>query len=153
MSISIPFDNQLDYIQYLCNSFEKWTGKSLIQSNTIYQMAHELYHAPFVVVAHGTQQEPIFNFANLKAQELWELDWIQFTQLPSRLSAEPLHQSTREQFMKEVTQNGFVSNYEGIRISATGKRFMIKNAIVWNILNDAGEYQGQAAMFREWDFL
>ena len=53
-------------------------------------------------------------------------------------------------FTPEVTRNGFVNNYEGIRISKTGRRFLVKNAIVWNVLDENGAYSGQAATFDNW---
>jgi hypothetical protein len=143
-------ENISEHINLLCLSFKKWTGKSLFESNNI---IHDLYHAPFALVSHGTEADPIFNYANLKAQELWELDLENFTQLPSRLSAEPILQEVRDTFMKQVTDNGFVSDYDGIRISSTGKRFIIKNTTVWNVIDENGKYHGQAAMFPEWEFL
>lgn len=143
-------ENSTAHVKLLCASFQKWTGKSLIKSK---ELVHELYYAPFAVVSHGTEADPVFNYANLKAQELWELDLDKFIQLPSRLSAEPLLQEVREKFMQEVTKNGFVSNYDGIRISSGGKRFTIKNTTVWNIVDGNEKYHGQAAMFAEWEFL
>jgi hypothetical protein len=52
-----------------------------------------------------------------------------------------------------VTANGFINDYQGVRISKTGKRFQIRNAIVWNLTDSAGIYQGQAACFADWEFL
>ena len=143
-------ENISEHVKLLCSSFQKWTAKTLFQNSRIEQ---DLYHAPFALVSHGTERDPVFNYANLKAQELWELDWPQFTQLPSRLSAEPMLQQVRDTFMKEVSNNGFVSHYNGVRISSTGKRFMIKNTTVWNVVDGNGKYHGQAAMFAEWEFV
>ena len=63
---------------------------------------------------------------------------------------EPLFIST---LLAEVTQKGYIDHYEGVRISSTGKRFMIKNTVVWNLMGREGHYQGQAACFGEWEFL
>ncbi len=30
-----------------------------------------LYHAKFILISHGTQIDPVFNFTNLEAQKLW----------------------------------------------------------------------------------
>lgn len=143
-------ENITEHVKLLCSSFKKWTGASLFESANL---PHDLYHAPFALVSHGTEADPVFNYANLKAQELWELDLHKFTQLPSRLSAEPILHDVRDKFMKEVTNNGFVSHYDGIRVSSTDKRFMIKNTTVWNVVDENGKYYGQAAMFAEWVFL
>ena len=70
-----------------------------------------------------------------------------------RLSAEPVHRDERARLMAEVSRNGYIANYGGIRISKNGIRFRIENAIVWNLLDSAGELCGQAAMFEHWHFL
>ena len=41
----------------------------------------------------------------------------------------------------------------GVRISKTGKRFKIDQAIIWNISDAHGRYCGQAATFDTWQFL
>ena len=115
--------------------------------------AKELFYAPFAVASHDNSSDPVFNYANLKALQLFELDWEDLIQLPSKYSAEPGKQAERDHLLSEVTQKGYIDHYEGIRISNTGKRFMIKNAIVWNLINDEGSYKGQAACFGEWEFI
>ena len=81
------------------------------------------------------------------------MTWHSSTQLPSRLSAEPRVVADREAMLAEARQKGFISDYNGVRISSTGQRFIIKNAILWNMYDEAGTYQGQAATFKEWEFL
>ena len=36
---------------------------------------------------------------------------------------------------------------------ASGKRFLIRNATVWNLLDQRGRHCGQAAMFTDWEVL
>lgn len=64
-----------------------------------HKLADALYRAPFVVLSHGTEPDPLFNDANLTAQRLSEMTWAQITAMPSRLSAEPLscEESDRDQ--------------------------------------------------------
>ncbi|QNF35680.1 MEKHLA domain-containing protein [Adhaeribacter swui] len=138
----------------LAESFRKVTGQFLLPGDLSPEaLAQNLYQAPFVLLSHGTQADPVFNYANQTAQNLWEMPWSDFTQLPSRLSAEPIAVAERQAMLEEAKQKGFISNYNGVRISSTGKRFIIKNAILWNIHDAAGTYQGQAATFKEWEFL
>jgi hypothetical protein len=80
------------------------------------------------------------------------MDWAEFTQLPSKLSAEPVNQAERQRLLSEVTTKGYIDNYQGVRINKTGQRFLIKNAVVWNLVDETG-YQGQAACFADWKFL
>ena len=105
------------------------------------------------MVTHNTAADPIFNYANQKALELFEFDWQGFTRLPSKYSAEAVNQSERERLLALVTKNGYIDDYEGIRLSNTGKRFIIKNAVVWNLVDKHQVYQGQAACFNQWRYL
>ncbi len=135
----------------LLQSYEALTGVQLFEAN--YSDAYRsylLYHAPIVVVSHGIEQDPIFNYANLTAQQLWHIDWDAFTALPSRLSAEAGRLEDRQRSLEEVSKNGFVKNYSGIRIASTGKRFRIENVLIWNLLSAENKIMGQAALFRDW---
>jgi predicted DNA-binding protein (UPF0251 family) len=49
-----------------------------------------------------------------------------------------------------VARQGYIDDYAGIRVSATGKRFLINRATVWNLLDATGNSLGQAAAFSEW---
>ena len=140
--------------QRMLNSFRKWTSKELItRTGSPEQDAQILFEVSFAVVSHGIESEPIFKYGNKKALELFEMDWDEFTKMPSRNSAESIHQEQRAKFMDKVTRNGFVDNYQGVRVSKTGRRFLIKGAIVWNVLNEDGNYCGQAATFDKWEYL
>ena len=140
--------------QRMLNSFRKWTGRELINpTGSPEQDAEILFEADFAVVSHGTEADPVFKYGNRKALELFEMSWEEFTQMPSRNSAEPVEQTERARFMEQVTRDGFVDNYEGVRISKTDRRFLVKNAIVWNVLDKSGKYCGQAATFSEWEYL
>jgi hypothetical protein len=136
------------------NSYRRLLLKELmpeIQTDELF--ARQLFHAPFAVVSHDTASDPVFNYANLKALELFELSWEDFIHLPSRMSAGPINQAGREQLLAEVTEKGYIDDYEGVRISSTGKRFLIRNAVVWNLMDKNNCYKGQAACFGQWVFL
>ena len=140
--------------QRMLNSYRRWIRQELIpRIGSAKEQAEILFEAPFVVVSHGVEVDPIFKYGNRKALELFEMTWEEFTQLPSRNSAEPMHQEQRAKFMEQVTRNGFVDNYQGVRIAKTDRRFLVNNAIVWNVLDDDGKYCGQAAMFSEWEYI
>jgi hypothetical protein len=135
----------------LAQSFLKATGRKLINCLET-ELSQKLYTAPFALLSHGTEIDPIFNYANLKAQELWQMPWDEFITTPSRLSAEPMLQEQREKVMNEVKDKGFIENYTGIRINKTGQRFDIKNTTIWNIYDEVNNYVGQAAMFTDWQY-
>ena len=65
----------------------------------------------------------------------------------SRLSAEAPLRDERQALLDRVTRHGFIDDYAGIRISAKGRRFAIRQAIVWNLIAVDGTRHGQAAAF------
>jgi hypothetical protein len=106
-----------------------------------------MWEAPRAIVAHGTEVDPIFSYGNRLALQLFEMSEDEFTRLPSRLSAEPLAQEARVKLLEKVTQQGYIDGYSGMRIAKSGRRFMIMDATVWNLLDEAGVHHGQAAVF------
>ncbi|MBL9172943.1 MAG: MEKHLA domain-containing protein [Verrucomicrobiales bacterium] len=138
----------------IARSHRHWLGRDLLPGVSDPQaLAAGLAAAPFVLVSHGTESDPVLNYGNRTALALWELSWPEFTRTPSRLTAEPVAREERARLLEEVTRNGYIANYAGVRISSTGRRFRIHQALVWNLLDDAGAHAGQAAMFGRWDFL
>lgn len=137
--------------QLMIRSFEHWTGKPLINiQGTPEQISQALFELPFPVLCHGTEPDPIFNYGNQKAMELWEVNWEELTKMPSRYSAEAMVREERLKLLKTVEQNGYIDNAEGVRISKTGKRFAISNLTVWNVLDNHNNYCGQAATYKTW---
>lgn len=112
-----------------------------------------LFTAPFVLVAHGPEPDPVLNYGNAVALALWEMDWDDFTRTPSRLTAESPDRKERASLLAEVTLHGFIANYAGVRISKNGRRFRIRQATVWNVLDEKDKPAGQAATFRHWEFV
>jgi hypothetical protein len=112
--------------------------------------AKRLYHAPFVVLAHDAAPDPVFFYANLAAQKLFELSWWDMVRLPSRHSAEPLAREERRRLLDRVARQGYIDDYAGVRIASSGRRFRIDGATVWNLLDDDGRNVGQAAAFADW---
>lgn len=140
---------QAAHASLLMSSFETLLGRPLIEMSD----AQALYHAPFPVLSHNTAADPVLTYGNLAAQQLWEMGWDALTALPSRLTAEPAERAQRDAMFAEMRDKGFIENYAGIRISATGKRFEIRNAIIWPLHGSDGTKLGEAATFREYRFL
>lgn len=142
------------WTQVLLDNYEQILGHPLFKrTGDAQEQAERLFFAPFVVLSHGTQADPIFNYGNKTALDLWEMTWQELTTTPSRLTAEPPNQKEREMMLAQAAKHGFIENYTGIRISRTGKRFRIENFTIWNLLNSEGTYQGQAATGHNWTFL
>ncbi len=144
----------VEHVLDIRNSYRRLLFKELIPDIlSDEQFARQLFYAPFALVSHDTASDPVFNYANLKALELFELSWDDFTHLPSKLSTEPVNQTERDRLLAEVMAKGYINHYEGVRVSGTGKRFLIKNAVVWNLMDKNQRYKGQAACFGQWEFL
>ena len=142
-----------DHVRLLCASYRHLTGVDLLVTDTNQLPAEVLYQAPFVVLSHGTEPDPIFNYANLTAQRLFEMTWAQIIAMPSRLSAKPLSREERARLLAAVSERGFIDDYRGVRVSSSGRRFMIEQATVWNLTDVQGHPAGQAATFAQWTLL
>ncbi|MEO6716064.1 MAG: MEKHLA domain-containing protein [Novosphingobium sp.] len=106
-----------------------------------------LWQSPMAIVAHGSEPDPLFFFGNRAALAAFEATPEQFIGMPSRLSAEAPSHGERQQLLDRVSQRGLIVDYSGIRITLTGTRFHIANAVVWNLLDEQGIRHGQAAAF------
>ena len=149
---STPYSRH--HVLQLLASHQALTGRPLLERASgegDEDLAARLYDAPFVVLAHGTEPDPLFNYANLAAQSLFERSWEELVGLPSRLSAEAPAREERERLLARVTAHGFIDDYSGIRIAKSGRRFRILRATVWNVADGAGRRIGQAAAFSDWE--
>ncbi len=144
----------MEWTQYLLDSYVRLLKHELIPRNeTPLVQAEVLFTSPFVVASHGLQEDPILNYGNQAALDLWEMGWRDFTQTPSRLTAEPINREERANMLDQAKTHGFIADYRGIRISRTGKRFLVDRATVWNLHDSMGNPLGQAATFSHWTFL
>jgi hypothetical protein len=138
----------------LARSFKHFTGREFLPiagDNQSY--AKTVYEAPFVLVSHGTESDPVLNYGNRTALTLWEMTWEELTHTPSRFTAEAPNREERSRLLAQVKAHGFIDDYSGVRISKTGRRFRIHRATVWNLIDARGKPCGQAAMFDHWNFL
>lgn len=129
----------------LADSYRRLTGKPLVPPEA--DLAQALWEAPRVIVAHGTEDDPVFFYGNRLALEVFAMDFAAFTRLPSRYSAEPLARDERARLLERVRRQGFIDDYAGVRIAADGRRFRIAQATVWNLVDGGGVLHGQAACF------
>lgn len=144
----------VQWSQRLLDSYRRWTGRELIERIGDPEMqARALFEVSAVVVSHGTEDDPILNYGNLTALQLWEMTWEQLVKTPSRLTAEPVNRAERERMLEQARMRGYVDTYKGVRITGTGKRFLVDNALIWNVLDPAGKQIGQAATFARWTWL
>jgi hypothetical protein len=135
-----------DFFDLLSGSYARLLGRPLSERDAAWLYAE----APFVVLAHNTDPDPLFVYANKAAQGCFEYDWEEFVRLPSRLSAEAMLWDQRQAALEAVARDGFVTGYSGVRIAKSGRRFRIADAVIWQLIDDAGVIRGQAATFSSW---
>ncbi len=153
-SVSGPPHALEAHIWLLHESFLQRAGRPLLSDvSTPADALRAFSNSAMAIVSHGTEMDPIFNYGNPTALNLFEMDWDRFTRTPSRHSAELPERGERMRLLNTVSQDGIIHDYSGIRISATGRRFRIFQASVWNLQDPSGNYRGQAAAFANWEFL
>jgi len=142
------------HVGYLLRSFHRVVGQALLPPlGDAIRDAQQLFAAPFVVLSHGVEGDPILNYGNALALQLWEMTATQFGATPSRVTAEPMLREDRQSTLDTVARQGYISGYAGVRVSGTGRRFLIENVVLWNVSDDDGNPLGQAASFDRWSFL
>ena len=145
---SADLETDASFFALLTESYARLVGAPLVPPG---KDATWLYRdAPFVVLAHGPDPDPRFIYANKTAQDCFGYSWEEFLALPSRLSAETQDQAERQRLLDRVRRDGFMSGYRGVRIAKSGRRFIIEDGVVWELIDKHGARHGQAATFSSW---
>ena len=155
--MNLPADRQVleQPTRLILSNYHRLLGRDLVDVRPGEDEVRKLFDAPFAVLSalgpFGTDH--VFNYANRQALGLFEYAWEELIGKPSSASAEPVHRDERRRLLDEVGTHGFIENYSGIRISKNGRRFRIKRATVFNLLDAEGNYIGQSATFADWERL
>src|SRR5687768_2312966 len=136
-------DSAGERLALIAGSFARLARKPLVGPSDGLEQA--LWEAPRAIVAHGTEAEPLFFYGNRVALELFAMSAAEFIGLPSHRSAEPALREARARMLAGLEESGIVEGYSGVRIAADGRRFAISGATVWNLIDESGGRQGQAA--------
>jgi hypothetical protein len=130
----------------LTASYAKFVGDSLVPTElALADAARWLYEdAPFAVLSHNTDVDPMFVYGNVAAQTRFEYTWDEITHLRSRFSAEAPNREERQRLLDRVNRDGYANDYRGVRISKSGQRFMIEDATLWQLVDEEGQVRGQA---------
>lgn len=148
------------HAELLVSSFHSLLGREMLPSLSKTKnvpngagLADLLLHAEAAILSHDTQADPVFTYGNNRALQLFEISRNELLKLPSRKSAELMERGERLRMLNSVNDKGYIDDYKGVRVSATGRRFWIENAVVWKLIDQNGVCRGQAAMFDHWTFL
>jgi hypothetical protein len=136
------------FFRLLAESYASLLGRSLAPKGMSEQAAAKwLYEdASFGVLAHTPAADPVFMYGNKAVQKRFEYSWQELTRLPSRLSAEAPNRAERQRFLDRVRRDGYASGYRGVRVTKTGKRFLIEDATLWQLIDEQGASCGQAVI-------
>jgi PAS domain-containing protein len=141
-----------DFFGLLVSSYRRTVGREppFLEHGAPRSAAWLYAQASHPVLAHNADPDPRFIYANRVAQTAFEYDWDEITALPSRLSAEPVDREERQRLLDSVARHGFATGYSGIRIAKSGRRFLIEDGVVWQLIDRDGAVRGQAATFAHW---
>ena len=143
--------------QRLLQGHRRAFGRELVVSTAAgrpgFQLAQDLFVAPMVVLAHDGSQDPRLIYGNREALKLWRHSWTTLVGLPSRLTAEADRRAARQAALDQARALGGIEGYAGVRIDSQGRRFQIRGARLWSLLDENGSPCGQAATFSDWWWL
>jgi hypothetical protein len=139
------------FLKRMVDSYQRLLGESLFERSDESAILEQCWNSNRVLVAHDGAADPVLVFGNAMALKLWEMSWDEFVGTPSRQTAEAPRRAERGEMLQAAAEKGYFRGYEGVRISASGERFMIKSATIWNVLTEDGEKIGQAATFQDWE--
>jgi PAS domain S-box-containing protein len=141
-----------EFFDLLLESYRRSVGTSppFLEAGEPHSALWLYRDARHCVVAHNTDPDPRFIYANRAAQACFGYDWEEFTALPSRLSAEAPDREERQRLLDAVARKGFATGYRGLRIAKSGRRFWIEDGVVWQLVDRHGVLRGQAATFTRW---
>lgn len=131
------------WIQAAVRSWKHHLGDDLIDN--LVDDILSIEYAPFGMLIHNGGADPIFQYGNVRAREIFGYTLDELCALPSRLSAEPAHRDERERMLHQAKSSGYFDGYQGVRVRKDGRRFLIQQATIWDVLDAQGGVIGQAA--------
>lgn len=137
-----------DLLNCINNSFKEHTGCYLPAPT---QQANHLdwldQSAPYSLLAHNTDSDPKFVYANSQALDSFGYSYEEIINLNSKYSASEIDRPQRLLLLESVKENGIAMNYTGPRVRKDGSFFTIYNGIVWVVKDDLDNEIAQAALF------
>lgn len=137
--------NLLIHLEIIQNSYTQLTRKVLpLNSNNNLINAFDQCSLP--IASHDNSSEPLFNYANRAALNLFKMTSKEMIGLPSRASALKVDQDERSFILEQVMKYGFVEHYHGKRVASDKSIVHIQDATIWNLLDREKKYYGQAVI-------
>ncbi len=131
----------------ILDSFRRHIGHDLIdRSGDPSEDARRLFELPQAVLAHDASAQPRLDWVNAAAAAAFDATPETLIGRPSSATAPPDATADRRQLFEILARRGFVTGYSGVRISLTGRRFIIEDVTVFALVDEAGRPAGHAAV-------
>jgi MEKHLA domain len=101
----------------------------------------------FGILSHGIQEDPIYNYGNCAALQLFEQTLETLCQTPSRYSTVESLMEDRQQLIQNIRQMGYGTITNAVRTTSRGKLFVIPTIWIWHVYHDDGRRIGLAALY------
>jgi hypothetical protein len=133
--------------QEILDSHRRLLGRDLIErSGDAADDARRLFDLPLAVLAHDTSPQPLLDWANLAALAAFDATPESLLGRPSADTAPADAAADRRVLFDVLARQGFVTGYSGVRISLTGRRFVIDDVTVLEVTDATGRPAGHAAV-------
>lgn len=143
------------HVSRLVETFARATGRDLVAEMNLDpdRLGQSAWEGNFALLSHRGDAGTTLNYANRFALDLWECGWDRLTAMSSEATAPDGDVAERAGMMAMVAAQGYVSGYNGRRISAKGRLFVIENVTIWKLVDAGGEPFGAAATFKSFSRL
>ena len=131
----------------ILDSFRRRLGRDLVErSGDPAEDARRLFDLPLAILAHDTSPQPLLDWVNRAAAEAFDATPETLLGRPSADTAPADAKAGRRTLFEELATRGFVTGYSGVRISLTGRRFIIDDVTVFEVTDASGRPAGHAAV-------
>lgn len=131
----------------ILDSFRRHLGRELVErSGDLAEDARRLFDLPLAVLAHDTSPAPLLDWVNLAAARAFDATPETLLGRPSAATAPAEAIADRQHLFTLLAEHGFVTGYSGVRISLTGRRFIIDDVTVLTLADTSGRQAGHAAV-------
>jgi len=131
----------------ILDTHRRLLGRELIlRSGDAAEDARRLFDLPQAVLAHDTAPRPLLDWANFAAARAFDATPETLLGRPSADTAPADATADRRALFDVLARQGFVTGYSGVRVSVTGRRFIIEDVTVFALVDEAGRPAGHAAV-------
>lgn len=137
----------VDRATVLLDSYRRLLGRDLFaRTGDAAADARQLDDLPVAVLAHDAATPPRLDWVNRAAAAAFEAAPADLIGRASAATAPPDATADRQQLFVRLEERGFVTGYSGVRVTATGRRFVIDDVTVYELSDPDGRAAGHAAI-------